>query len=464
MENSMKKQIVSAIMLATVIAFVAFDKKATAADCFPDPCDSVCPAPCDPTCEKDSFCKYLTEKSVFESRLFENSLIGRKSKSRIYFTGWVLTGITANNHGSTNSYGPGLSGYGYNNRLNSAGTGVVRNGYNDQSGNSCLLMTEHPADWKVNQLWFSARRDLTNTFDWGFQADFAYGTDARYARNWSDRSFDYKWGSGDYFAAFTQLYGTLGTKDLYVKVGKFGGGFNHETMAAPREFFYSHANLCFGGPLTASGVAVEWKPAQRWSFTTGWLAGTFNSLENPYNDSGFLGKATYHVSKDTSLSYNIFYNDRGARPRHIIGTHNGVVECHHMVILRWKLSPRWFYMGEVGYMENKVHPYVGNALSAHSFGVNNHLIYTVNKKLSAGLRGEYHYSYGSTFDNRAVTGGQGGDLWEFTLAANYKINPKTTFRPEIRYDYVDYNNDYRPFCAGKKNDQLSGGVSFLVMF
>ncbi|MCL2709358.1 MAG: porin [Planctomycetaceae bacterium] len=461
----MKKQIVSAIMLAAVIAFVAFDEKATAADCFPDPCDSVCPAPCDP-CEKDSFCKYLTEKSVFESRLFENSLIGRKSKSRIYFTGWVLTGITANNHGSTNSYGPHPSGYGYNNRLNSAGTGVVRNGYNDQSGNSCMLMTEHPADWKVNQLWFGARRDLTNTFDWGFHADFAYGTDARYARNWSDRSFDYKWGSGDYFAAFTQLYGTLGTKDLYVKVGKFGGGFNHETMAAPREFFYSHANLCFGGPLTASGVSIEWKPNPKWSFSSGWLAGTFNSFENPYGDNGFLGKATYHFTKDASLSYHIFYNDRGSRPpAPFIGTHNGVIECHHTLIFRWKLSPKWFYMGEVVYADTKMQTHAGSTLGAHSAGVNNHLIYTVNEKLSVGFRGEFHHAHASAFDNRAVSGGQGGDIWTATFAAQYKINPKTTFRPELRYDYADYRNGYRPFGGNAtKKDQLCGGVSFIVMF
>jgi hypothetical protein len=71
---------------------------------------------------------------------------------------------------------------------------------------------------------------------------------------------------------------------------------------------------------------------------------------------------------------------------------------------------------------------------------------------------------GVTFTDTSP-GGQGGDIWTFTLAAQYKINPKTTFRPEIRYDYVDYNNGFRPFGGNNtKKDQICGGVSFLVMF
>jgi len=472
----MKKQFVSAVVLATIsFAFVAFNEKAEATNCCLSPCGSVASAPCDAACQTSSPSgSYLTEKSVFESRLFENQLIGKKSKSRIYFYSWVMTGITVNNHGSTHQYGG--SQYGYNNRLNRDGTAVLRPGYNDQSGNSYVLMTEQPTDWKINQLWFGARRDLDNRFGWGFQADFLYGTDARYARNWSDRSFDYQWGSGDYFATFSQLFATVGTKDLYMRVGKFAGSFSHEGLAAPREYFYTHSNLCYGRPLTAQGATLEWKPNQKWTFSSGWLTGTFNSFENPYNDHGFLGKATYHFSKDASLSYHIFYNDRGSRPQNIIGTHNGMTECHNILVLRWKLSPRWFYMGEVAYMDSKTRTHAGTTLGAHSFGVNNHLIYTVTEKLSVGFRGEYHHSHGSTFDNRGVTigpvsgiGGQGGDIWSFTLATHYKINPKTTFRPEIRYDYADYSNGYRPFGgsadnAQRKNDQLSGGVSFIVMF
>jgi len=468
----MKKHFIPAIVLAAVsFVFITFNEKAVAANCCPLPCDSVCPAPCDPACgAQHSFRTYLTEKSIFESPLFDNRLIGRNSRSRIHFYGWLQTGITVNQYGAKHTYAE--SRYLYNNRYDRDGN-LTRAGYADLSGNSFPLMTEQQTNWKLNQIWFGARRDLTNRLDWGFQADYVYGTDSRYARNWGDQSFDYRWGSGDHFGTFAQLFGTVGTRDLHVRVGKFAGGFSHEGLPAPREYFYTHSYLCFGRPLTAHGVTVEWKPNQRWTFSSGWVAGVFTSFDNPFNDSGFLGKATYHFTKDMSLSYHIFYNDRGARPTHRndFGAHLGMIECHNILILRWKLNPRWSYMGEIAYMDSETRARLGGTVHARSWGVNNHLIYTVNDKWSFGVRGEYHYSLRSMFDNPGITvgpngvGGQGGDMWAVTLASHYKINPKTTFRPELRYDHANYNNGFRPFGGdASKKDQLSGGVSLIVMF
>lgn len=439
---NMKKTVFSIVLVALSFAFV---EKIKAAEC-------VVPNPCDEICQMDSFGTYLCEKSLFDSRLFENRLIGKKSKSKIAFYGWMLTGITVNNHGATNEYGPDPSAYGYNNRPN-------RPGYNDQSGNSYVLMLEQPADWKVNQLWFGARRDLDNHFGWGFQADFFYGTDARYPRNWGDQSFDSSWGSGDYFASFSQLFATVGTKELFIKAGKFAGGFSYEGLAASREYFYSHANICYGRPLTAQGVMVEWHPSEKWVLTGGWMAGIFNSFENPYGDSAFLGKAAYTFTKDLTLSYKIFYNARGERP----GGNTGQIDCINTFILTWKINKRWSYMGEIAYADTNV--YRGEKITGDAWGINNHFIRTFSDQFSMGFRGEFHHSRNSTFDNANVSGGEGGDLWEFTVAAHYKINPKMTLRPEIRYDYTDYNNGYRPFGGdASKKDQLSGGVSLIVMF
>jgi hypothetical protein len=322
------------------------------------------------------------------------------------------------------------------------------------------MQIEQPADWKVNQIWFGARRDLDNRLGWGFQADFAYGTDQRYARNWGDRSFDHNWGSGDYFAAFPQLFATAGTKDLFVKVGKFAGGFAYEGLAAPREYFYSHANICYGRPLVTQGVMVEWHPNKKWMLTGGWTAGVFNGFGNPFNDNGFLGKVTYNFTKDKSLTYKIFYNDRGARP----GGSTGQIDALNTLIFTWKINKNWFYMGEVAFT-NHLYDRFNTRGTGDAWGINNHLIRTFTDKFSMGLRCEFHHSLNSTFDLIPVTGGQGGDLWNVTLAAHYKMTPKVTFRPEIRYDCADYRNGFRPFGgdASKKN-QLCGGASFVVMF
>ena len=447
----MKKPLFAVVCIAFFSCFQMAD--ATESDC-----RLHAPAPCNPACETCCFGKYLTEKSVFDSKLFENKLIGKKSKSKISFYGWALTGITANNHGQANRYGDDgvrtTHDYGYNVRPD-------RPGITDQSGNSYVLMLEQPADWKLNQLWLGAKKELDDRIGVGFQADFLYGTDARYARNWGDQSFDANWGSGDYFASFSQLYATIGTKDLYVRVGKFAGSFAYEGLAAPKEFFYSHANICYGRPFTTQGVTVEWKPSQKWTLSGGWTAGVFNSFDNPYNDNAFLGKVTYHFTKDVALTYKIFYNDKGRRS----DANNASIDDLNTLIFTWKINKRWFYMGEIAYTDGKVYDIHGTKTGSDAWGVNNHLIYTVNDKLAIGLRGEFHHSRGSFFDRPVITGGQGGDLWEITLAANYKINQKTTIRPEIRFDHADYKNNYRPFGGDEsQKDQLCGGVSFIILF
>jgi hypothetical protein len=374
-----------------------------------------------------------------------------KKKSKIDVYGWIMTGITVNDHGNKNEYGNGAP-YGYNRQLT------------PQGGNSYVLMLEQPSDWKVNQLWVGMKKDLGETLDWGFRADFNYGTDSRYARNWGDQSFDYSWGTGDYYAAFAQLYATLGTKDLSVKVGKFAGSFAYEGLAATKEFFYSHANICYGRPLTTSGVVVDSNLNDRWTISAGWTAGVFNSFDNSYGDSAFLGKITYKLSKSTALTYKVFYNDKAGDFR------NGVegTDAFQTLILTHQISKAWFYMIEGAIVDSKTYTGTGK-VGGDAWGINQHLIYTINKKWAVGLRGEFHHSHNSMFDQAAVTGGQGGDLYELTLAAHYKITPKAMFRPELRYDHADYDNGYHPFGGGTNNnvrhdDQLSGGVSFILEF
>jgi len=413
--------------------------------------------PCAPVCDENAGCcfsEYLTEKSVFESKLFNNNLVGKKSKSKISLYGWMLTGITVNNYGETNEYEGGTNAYGYNRRPN-------RPGITDQSGNTYVLMLEQPSDWKLNHLWLGAKKELDDRFGVGFQVDYTYGTDSRYARNWGDETLDWNWGTGDYFSSLNQLFVTIGTKDLYLRIGKFAGSFAYEGLAAPREFFYSHAHIAYGRPFTTQGATVEWKPNKKWAFSAGWTAGVFTSFENPYHDSAFLGKATYLFTKDISLSYRIFYNDKGRRPE----VNGGALDCMNTLIFTWKINEKWFYMGEVAYTDNNYYAIDGDKTIGDAWGINNHLIYTINEKLGVGLRGEFHHSRNSFYDQKIVTGGEGGDLWALTLAARYKINPKLTFRPELRYDYADYKNGYRPFGGNEsKNGQLCGGVSFVAEF
>jgi hypothetical protein len=406
------RKLLTTIIVVLLLLFIA--ENVTGTDCEP-----IIPVPCNKVCTK---------------------------KSGIDFYGWILTGITVNNHGGTNEYGnPGP--YAYNRSIT------------PQSGNSSILMLEQPSDWKLNQLWIGAKKDLNDHFDWGFRADFNYGTDSRYPRFWGDESFDYNWGSGDYYASFVTLNATLGTKNLNMKVGKFGGGFSYESLAAPYEFFYSHANIAYGRPMTVSGVMVESKWNDKWAISAAWTAGVFNSFDNSFGDNGFLGKITRYFNKSTSLTYKIFYNDKGGHFR----SYDSATDILNTFIFTWQINNHWFYMIEGAVTDGKVYDKIGKT-GSDSWGINQHLIYTVNEKLSLGLRVEFLHAHGTVFDSPTVTGGEGGNLFEITLAANYKINSKTIFRPELRYDYARYKNSYHPFGRETYDRQLSGGVSFAVTF
>ena len=367
------------------------------------------------------------------------------TKNPFQFYGWLEGGITLNNHGNTNSYG--------------APHAPADRQQDFTSGNSYLLMTEQQSDRKLNQLWLGMTKgiDTTHGFDWGFQGDFLYGTDAKYTQNFGDQSFDHDWGQGDYYASIVQLYGEAGYGKLKFKVGKFATGMFYEAVPAVASFFYSHAYLCYNTPLTANGAIAEYKVNDCLSFTGGWTAGYSSGFDNKLGDSAFLGGITLKTSRATSLRYHLFYNDNGNN--HPLGRDSELIQT---LIFTYNINRCWFYMIEGLYTDNEF--VVGN--SANAYGINQHLIYTICPKWSVGLRGEWHHADAGALFALPLTGiPQDGDLYALTFGANWNICPKVMIRPELRYDWTNYEKGWKPFGGDNtKDQQLSGGASMVVKF
>ena len=105
--------------------------------------------------------------------------------------------------------------------------------------------------------------------------------------------------------------------------------------------------------------------------------------------------------------------------------------------------------------------------SGNAYGINQHLIYTINPKWAVGLRGEWHRGMGrSLFDfaNNAMARSTMGDLYALTLGVNWNVSEDVMIRPELRHDWANYNSVWKPFGNGTKSEQLSGGVSMVVKF
>jgi len=338
---------------------------------------------------------------------------------------------------------------------------------NINAGNSYLHTTEQQTDMKLKQLWFGMTKplDTKHGFDWGFQADYVFGTDARYAQNFGDQSFDYNWGSGDYYSAIVQLYGEAGYRNTKIKVGKFGAGMFHESYPTVGSFFNSHAFLCFNTALTVNGAVVEHKISDNLSVSGGWTSGYHSGFGNRFHDNAFLGSVTLSSSKTTSLKYSILCNSANGYVG--LRDYDHGTEIIQTLVFTNQMNKRWLYMIEGLYVDSRFKNAQAFDPSGNAYGINQHLIYTINPKWAVGLRGEWHRAMGRAFfnfANNALEGGTMADLYALTLGANWNVCEDVMIRPELRHDWANYNSVWKPFGNGTKSEQLSGGVTLVVKF
>jgi len=368
--------------------------------------------------------------------------------------GWVQSGLTVNNHGSRNTY-------------NGASTPLDRS-LDAFSGNSYLLMSRHPSDLSVYQTWLGLMKgcDTSRGFDWGFQTDLLFGTDGRYGQCFGDQTFDHGWGSGDYNLSLMQIYGTVGYRNMKVRVGKFASGMSHEALPAVATFFNTAAFNCFNMPLHVSGAMVDYTVSKNLTVSGGWVAGQQNSFENRFGDNAFLGNVTLTPWDRLKVTYNLYCGwthglDRvpDAATRFGRNYHTGT-EIAQSLIFTVNLNKKWMYMIEGVLADNS---YDTGTTKAYYTGLNQHLIYTINNAWAAGLRFEWSHAKGTIFDVANQTF-DGYDSCAITLGANWTPNKWFILRPELRYDWTDYNNGFQPFASGTKANQLSGGGSVIVKF
>ena len=403
--------------------------------------DSLLCDPCAPSCSVFDSC--------YKSKCFWDDF-------KLY--GWLQTGLLANNHGMTNKYDP-----------------TAPNGPCSQldalSGNSYLLMSGQQTDLQVNQLWLGVAKpiDVSRSFDWGIQYDMFFGTDAKYGQSFGDQSFDYGWGTGDYYLSIPQLYGEVGGNGFKMRAGKFAPSMVTEALPAPATFFYSHAYICFNTPLTVTGAVGEYTLGKKITLSAGWTAGSLSSFRNRFGDNGFIGSVAWRPTTMASISYNIFcasmngLNKRADAATRFDRNYDSSHQTVQTLVLSRQIGQRWTYIIE-GLLANNSFDFAPGDYTSKAYGINQHLIYTINDRWKGGLRAEWHHADGTIFDIPPLTGGESGDIYEITLGLNWNPIPNFNVRPELRYDWTHYANGFKPFNNGRASDQLSGGCAMMVNF
>ena len=219
-------------------------------------------------------------------------------------------------------------------------------------------------------------------------------------------------------------------------------------------------------PLHVSGVMADYSVSKRLTVSGGWTAGEQNSFTNRFDDSAFLGKVTFVPGDKLTVAYNLYFGrsygidkvaDAKDRFRRNYHTASHIVQS---LILTANLVPKWMYMIETSWADNRYNNNdpLSDVPNASYVGINQHLIYTINKQWATGLRFEWNRGKNSLFD---VSGGEGYQLYALTLGANWTPNKWLILRPELRHDWY---NGGTPFANGTKANQLSGGGSCIVKF
>ena len=371
-----------------------------------------------------------------------------KPRSRIAIYGWVESSVTGNPAGP-----------------------------NDHQ-NFGRLFDDRSNEIVMNQAVLTAERALEPKagFDWGFKLQLLFGTDARYIHSLGMRADTT--GDGLYQAdipeAFLSLHLPVLTEEgVEVKLGKFISLEGAETVDPRPNAFYSHTYMFnFGIPANHTGVLFTLHTNSWLDLMAGVTRGVNTSLddnnERPAFHGGFglnfyEGKvvvlAATHVGPETS-------DDRQIR-------------CLNDITTTWKISDRFTSITDINYAHDE-------GAEADAYGVAQYLVYAINDRVSAGIRGEiwrddkgfYVAQFADpddalralggepTIDPRTVGGGR-TTYGALTIGLNIKTpvpKPFTglTIRPELRVDHSF--SDTQPFNDSSDDTMFTAALDFILSF
>ncbi len=289
----------------------------------------------------------------------------------------------------------------------------------------------------VNQTCLFLGRELDTSkygFDWGYYAEFIYGTEHGQC---FDDGFDGKWGtSGDgYGASLNQIYASLGWDNLTMKIGKFGTPIGYESPVGIERDLNSTSYMYNLEPAHHCGILAEWEASERFTLTAGVTTGDSNSFEIKDN-YGFLFGASYQWTDRLSVSYQAMLN------RVVNDDYPKANQYEHSIIVSWDINCKLNYSFVTNY--GSWYDVDAEEVADDYFGIGNYLTYQLSDKMKAVLRYEW------------VTENGEDDYNELTLGVRYDVNEHLMIRPEIRYDWVEE--------GGEKDKGFSGGVGAAFIF
>jgi Putative beta-barrel porin-2, OmpL-like. bbp2 len=373
--------------------------------------------------------------------------------ARFKLSGWVESGITGNANGAADG-----ENFGH-------------------------LFTDRANEPLLNQVVISAERTLASSgddFDWGFKAQFLYGSDARYIHSLGlFDNIQHDIVQADIPEAWIILHLPVPNSSggLDVKAGKFVTLEGAETIDPRTNVFYSHSYIFnFGIPLNHTGILTIFHPVKGLDLYAGVTRGVNTSITDNNSSAAFDGGiglslrdgaltalATTHIGPENP--------DNNHDPRYL-----------NDLVVTWKATPKFSTILEANFSEDESVPG-----TAKAYGAAIYFTYAVNNWLTLGLREEVYrdekgFFVGTFADNddfidieRGKTNNldprtffSPGTFNEVTLGASFKVDlPKPltrlTIRPELRYDAA-LTSGTTPFANRTSGHQFTAGIDAILEF
>ncbi len=334
------------------------------------------------------------------------------------------------------------------------------------------LFNSRKHEYQLHQAWLYAQQaiDTSRGFDIGGRFDYIYGTDGpdTQAFGINNGHWDNSWDHGaDYGHAIPQAYLEAGYGELTFKVGKFFTIIGYEVVAAPDNFFYSHAYTMYNSePFTHTGALGTLALNDDLEVFAGWVLGWDSGFED--NGDAFLGGTSFSLNEDINI---ISTTVAGRFADNAGGDERGYM---HSLVMDVTLTDnlRYIFQNDVLDTENNAGQTVRETI-----GINQYLIRTINDCVSLGTRFEWwnveadsqgYYGARAPAGLAAVASGD-YDIFALTLGMNYKPHANVLIRPEIRWDWVDGSNTNLAIAditllEGNEERQTTFGIDTIFLY
>jgi len=283
------------------------------------------------------------------------------------------------------------------------------------------LFNSNPNQVQLHQAWVYVEKAIDEDacgWDYGFRFDYVYGTDGPDTQAFGGRpdDWDNDWDhGGNYGHAIPQLYVELGNADLKVKVGHFYTIVGYEVVAAPDNFFYSHAYTQYlAEPFTHTGILAEYALNDGVTVYGGWTQGWDTGFSRNGGDT-FLGGISIQVAENATLIYATTMGD--------FGFGDGGSDSNgysHSIVLDVDVTDNLKYVFQSDLIDNDI--FLGSQQDL--IGVNQYLLYTINDCWGVGARLEW-------FDDPRMQ----DEVVALTTGVNYKPHANVVIRPEVRWNW-----------------------------